>query len=90
MDNPEPNPTLQNLHNQYILLMKQNNGFSDKEAEVVTQHRFSYLKNLRDVNADKLAWIMNTKNLKDENIYLYLIKTENEKTKKITDFQTQR
>ena len=43
MDIPEPAPTLEALHNQYISTLK-NEGFSDKEAETITKFRFDNLR----------------------------------------------
>ncbi|MBR1545019.1 MAG: hypothetical protein IJ638_03705 [Alphaproteobacteria bacterium] len=90
MDNPEPNPNIQNLHKQYILLLKQNERFSDSEAEAMIKHRIGRLQSLREVNTDKLSFIMKTESFTDEDMYIYLIKIELEKSKKITDFQRQR
>ena len=88
MDNSEPSPTLQNLKNQYISLLKQNN-LSNAEAEAVARIRFEKWKKLRQDNSDKLAWFMNTKNLSDENIFVYMISLINkeEKVEKISNFQ---
>ena len=91
MDNSEPNLTVQNLHNQYISLLKQNH-FSSSEAETVTKIRFDKWKSLRADNADKLSWLMNTKNLSDENIYLYMISLLKpvQPVEKIVNFQNVR
>ena len=72
MDIPEPAPTLEALHNQYISTLK-NEGFSDKEAETITKFRFDKWAHLREFNPDKLSSFMHTKNLTDENIYIYMI-----------------
>ncbi len=88
MDNPEPNPNIQNLRNQYISLLIKD-GFSESEASVLTNARFAKWQNLRKLNPDKLSWIMNTKNLTDENIYIYMIclVTKNRNILKFDNFQ---
>lgn len=91
MDNPEPNPTVQNLKNQYISLLKQDR-LSPTEAETITTFRFNRWSNLRSNNPDKLSWIMGTKNLTDENIYIYMITlaTKDKNFAKINYFQYQK
>jgi hypothetical protein len=91
MDNPEPNPTVQNLKNQYISLLKQD-SLSPTEAETITTFRFNRWSNLRSNNPDKLSWIMGTKNLTDENIYIYMIAlaTKDKNFAKINYFQYQK
>ena len=91
MDNPEPNPTVQNLKNQYISLLKQDR-LSPTEVETITALRFNRWSNLRSNNPDKLSWIMGTKNLTDENIYVYMIAlaTKDKNFAKINYFQYQK
>ncbi len=89
MDNPEPSPTLLSLQNQYISLLKKD-GFSNSEAESITRIRFEKLKDLRNLNSDKLSWLMHTKNLTDENIYIYMIQLISNESDKIDNFQKHR
>ena len=89
MDNPEPNPNILNLQNQYISLLIKD-GFSNVEAESLASIRFKKLKDLRQLNPDKLSWIMHTKNLTDENIYIYMMKLISDESDKIDVFQKQR
>lgn len=89
MDNPEPNPNILNLQNQYISLLIKD-GFSNAEAESLANVRFKKLKDLRQLNPDKLSWFMRTKNLTDENIYIYMMKLISDESDKIDVFQKQR
>ncbi len=79
MDNPEPNLTVQNLHNQYVSLLKEER-FSSSEAEAITKFQFNKWDRLRKLNPDKLAYLMSTQKLTDESIYLYMISLFNKDT----------
>lgn len=69
---PEPSFNSDNLKKQYLALLS-SNGYSVFEAEKLLEIRLSRLNNLKKVNPDKLAWIINTKQLDDEHIYRYLL-----------------
>ena len=86
MDTPEPNPNNNNLYQQYVQLIIKS-GFSQIEAEAIVKSRFSRLKYLQKVNPDKLAWIIKTKDISDNSIYLHLIKELTDKIKKDLEYQ---
>ena len=88
MDNPEPNPNIQILRDRYISLLTKD-GYTEREANVLTDIRFAKWRNLRELNPDKLSWIIGTKNLTDENIYMHMIclVTKNCNLLKIGSFQ---